>query len=62
MAMRMPGRQAPADVNCATAPHQPGRRSRYDLQNVAHAQASPAIVDGVIFLRTDTHLYRIEKL
>ena len=27
-----------------------------------HAQASPAIVDGVIFLRTDTHLYRIEKL
>lgn len=25
-----------------------------------HAQASPAIVDGVIFLRTDTHLYRIE--
>jgi outer membrane protein assembly factor BamB len=26
-----------------------------------HAQASPAIVDGVIFLRTDTHLYRIEK-
>jgi outer membrane protein assembly factor BamB len=25
------------------------------------AQASPAIVDGVIFLRTDTHLYRIEK-
>jgi outer membrane protein assembly factor BamB len=25
-------------------------------------QASPAIVDGVIFLRTDTHLYRIEKL
>lgn len=27
----------------------------------AHAQASPAIVDGVIFLRTETHLYRIEK-
>jgi outer membrane protein assembly factor BamB len=26
-----------------------------------HVQASPAIVDGVIFLRTDTHLYRIEK-
>jgi outer membrane protein assembly factor BamB len=26
-----------------------------------HAQASPAVVDGVIFLRTDTHLYRIEK-
>ncbi len=25
------------------------------------AQASPAIVDGVIFLRTDKHLYRIEK-
>lgn len=25
------------------------------------AQASPAIVDGAIFLRTDTHLYRIEK-
>ena len=25
------------------------------------AQASPAMVDGVIFLRTDTHLYRIEK-
>jgi outer membrane protein assembly factor BamB len=25
-------------------------------------QASPAIVDGVIFLRTDTHLYRIEKV
>jgi outer membrane protein assembly factor BamB len=24
-------------------------------------QASPAIVDGAIFLRTDTHLYRIEK-
>ena len=24
-------------------------------------QASPAIVDGTIFLRTDTHLYRIEK-
>jgi outer membrane protein assembly factor BamB len=26
-----------------------------------NAKASPAIVDGVIFLRTDTHLYRIEK-
>jgi outer membrane protein assembly factor BamB len=26
------------------------------------AQASPAIVDGAIFLRTSTHLYRIEKL
>ena len=26
-----------------------------------YAQASPAIVDGAIFLRTDTHLYRIEK-
>jgi outer membrane protein assembly factor BamB len=26
-----------------------------------NAQASPAIVDGVIFLRTATHLYRIEK-
>jgi hypothetical protein len=25
------------------------------------AQASPAIVDGAIFLRTDTHLYRIEN-
>jgi outer membrane protein assembly factor BamB len=25
------------------------------------AQASPAIVDATIFLRTDTHLYRIEK-
>ena len=25
------------------------------------AQASPAIVDGAIYLRTDTHLYRIEK-
>jgi hypothetical protein len=23
--------------------------------------ASPAFVDGVIFLRTDTHLYRIEE-
>ncbi len=26
-----------------------------------HTQASPAFVDGVVFLRTDTHLYRIEK-
>jgi outer membrane protein assembly factor BamB len=26
-----------------------------------HAQASPAIVDGAVFLRTDTHLYRIEN-
>jgi outer membrane protein assembly factor BamB len=26
-----------------------------------HAQASPAVVDGAIFLRTDTHLYRIGK-
>jgi outer membrane protein assembly factor BamB len=26
-----------------------------------NAQASPAIVDGAIFLRTDTHLYRIEN-
>jgi outer membrane protein assembly factor BamB len=25
------------------------------------AQASPAIVDGAIYLRTDSHLYRIEK-
>ncbi len=25
------------------------------------AQASPAIVDGAVFLRTDTHLYRIEN-
>jgi len=24
-------------------------------------RASPAFVDGVIFLRTDTHLYRIEE-
>ena len=26
-----------------------------------NAQASPAIVDGAIFLRTDKLLYRIEK-
>ena len=40
--MRMPGRRAPGQVNSATAPHQSGRRSRYDLPNVAHAQASSA--------------------
>jgi len=41
----------------------PGKKFEQLAENKLEgaSQASPAIVDGAIFLRTDTHLYRIQK-
>lgn len=51
------------DAEGTTTVLAPGREFEKLATNkvTGRTQASPAIVDGAIFLRTDTHLYRIEK-
>ncbi len=57
------GRLYCLDEQATTTVLAPGKQFKVLATNKleGQTQASPAILDGVIFLRTDTHLYRIEK-
>jgi outer membrane protein assembly factor BamB len=57
------GRIYCTDEQATTTVFRPGTRfERLAVNKLpGNAQASPAIVDGAIFLRTDTHLYRIDN-